>query len=220
MIKQNNNQAIKQEKNEYIIQTTNNIKSLSSFFSFVKFIYKDKYLLPRRKIINFSIFDFSLVEDQNIYEKDNDKEKDNENINIFMNNINFEHEFINKFYSNYSNNKLYELILMSNCYTILLNNIINSTVTKLTSKDFFCLVCLICSDFPKKIYENINILYNLSENKEIDSEANIILLDYFCYFIVMYFNYDFIMDILKRFNINLNKENKENEYSIINMTLN
>lgn len=155
-----------------------------------------------------------------------------------------ETEYVNKFYINYQDNEYFKVILLSNLYKIFISNLLTNTNVKLTCYDFLCMKNLICSDFPKKIFENICEVYYIISNKDVitketsnidefilnsnfynqllSQEINIV--DFLVIYSVTYINYDFLMYMRNSFlfentmDVDMNNKNIGNYVEVIKET--
>lgn len=237
------NQSSKVSDKENIITY---IKSITTIQSNLKeaFLF-DTYYTP---YVFFNIENFNI--------KNKSKKRLNENIKITKNDykilslllknpFQIENLFINIFYNNYEKNLLFQTFFFANCYNILLNRIENlySNDFLFSTKDFFHIICLICSDFPKEINDKINFIFNFcsckcdmkSENdSQIDNqsliekehyeelngdlfrEVNISnIKHYFWFYLSCYFNINLFTDFLLMFNISISKGNTINKSILI-----
>lgn len=201
------------------------IKQISSqckiFNGYEKIMEKISFqILNPPLIIDFNDFFFNKIKMISNY-KGNDtilNVKDCELLSKLLKyNFQSETEYVNKFYANYQDNDYFKVILLSNIYKIFINNLLLNNSLKLTCYDFLCMKNLICSDFPKKIIENICEIYFLISHKEINLIDNkgeyvlnpyfynnlffqeINLADFFTVYCISYLNYDFLMFIRSHF---------------------
>ncbi len=198
----------KYDRSENINMIITGLKSLNLSLIFQRILNKEKFLIPL-EIIDFTEFDFTVKKKFILSSSNNLTSKDYDNLTLLIKENIYDNEYINKFYVNYQDNAFLQIVLLSNFYKILISPILTNIVTgtKTTTKDFFSLLCLICSDFPKTIYEQINMLHNITlEQTDLLVETAVPLNDFFDFFMVHFLNKTFVDDFLSNFNIELSKD--------------
>lgn len=217
-----NNSLLFPKIEETIITKLENIKKPPNILDFSLFLFNKSDAKINKILLSNAFKSGNSNTNNNIYTIDN---KDVDLINKLLK-ISFqpENEYVNKFYHNYSDNFYLKLILISNLYRIFLINQISISQIKYTCYDFHCTLSLICSDFPKKIVENINEYYKMIKKEEGVSSLNAIgnnnntintignsnhyfclfnneinLSEFFIFFSVCFMNYELISKIRKLF---------------------